>query len=51
MRAQAEYTVPTGKRKCPYGGIVFNVKIKYPSTYPFKNPDVRVIRAVATPIA
>jgi hypothetical protein len=35
-----EYTVQGDRRKCPYAGHSFPVTIKFPPTYPFKNPDV-----------
>lgn len=34
------YNVGGERRKCPYGGRVFEATVKYPSSYPFTHPDV-----------
>jgi ubiquitin-protein ligase len=36
----ANYTVNGASRKCPYGGRVFEVTVKFPNNYPFKHPDM-----------
>lgn len=34
------YNVNGERRKCPYGGRVFEATVKYPASYPFTHPDV-----------
>lgn len=40
VEGPAEYNVNGGKRKCPYGGRMFEVTLKFPNNYPFKHPDM-----------
>lgn len=41
LTGPAEYNVGGARRKCPYGGRVFEATVKYPASYPFTHPEVR----------
>ena len=40
VEAPEEYVVAGARRKCPYGGKVFPVHVRFPHNYPFKCPEM-----------